>query len=100
MTAIVRYEFARSMGIDSNNTVVSTDRWVVVLGEYADEGEPAVLIDVNWAVDPKGNDIREGIARRIAAMLDEDVAVPVSDSPLLDRIAADWAAAAVDGGAS
>ena len=72
VTAIVRYESARSLGIDANATIVCTDRWVVALGEYADEGEPEVLVHVGWAVDADGNDIRKSIARRIAAMLDDD----------------------------
>ena len=47
----------------------SPDIWQVQAGEYADE--PDLVITVH-GTDSEGNDIREDIARRIAATLGED----------------------------
>lgn len=70
MSAVVRFEEPRTVEIDADTEVTTAGRWVVALGEYADQGEPDCLIYVSHAVSQTGTDIREGIARRIAALLD------------------------------
>lgn len=45
------------------------DNYIVVAGEYADEGAPDLLVTVELAIDEEGDDIRETVARRIARLL-------------------------------
>lgn len=43
----------------------------VFAGEYADEGEPSILIQVEYAVDKRGYDVSDIIAQEISALLVE-----------------------------
>lgn len=44
---------------------------IVATGEYADQGEPDILVRVSHAVDADGNDISAVVAKRIAKVLGE-----------------------------
>lgn len=70
MSAIVRYEPPREITVDDNTSVNLGDRWAIALGEYADEGEPDVLVYVHYAVDANGNDVRHDIAGRVASAIE------------------------------
>lgn len=74
MSTIIRTEAARE--IEAGDVLVQLPpHTVVALGEYADEGEPDVLVRVVHAVDEDGNDIAAEVARKIARVLDPETHV-------------------------
>lgn len=76
MSTVVRYEPPREITVDDNTSVNLGDRWAIALGEYADEGEPDVLVYVHYAVDANGSDIRRDIADRIVLAVEAALEPP------------------------
>jgi hypothetical protein len=69
MSTVIHNEPGRE--IEAGDALVSLPpHTIVALGEYADQGEPDVLVRVVHAVNENGDDISDEVARKIAKALE------------------------------
>lgn len=69
MLTVIKYEAAKDYEVAPDVMISTADRWAVGAGEYADQGEPDILVYVVHAIDKNGVDMRELTARMVAGIL-------------------------------
>jgi|GEM_PF-4246257 len=64
--------FVRAEEREVGDVIVScASHWAVAIGEYADQGEPDILVRIVHAVNEDGDDISEAIANTVATAIKE-----------------------------